>query len=87
MAIISGQGRPRTYELVGSFLVEETGKNLDGTNFARGKTIAPFNPAIPIGEMDWFPMLKRATNSFSFGLTDLKDDPVVGGLLAASLVG
>jgi hypothetical protein len=35
--------------------------------------------------MDWFPMLKRATNSFSFGLTHVKDDPVVGGFLAASL--
>ena len=82
--LISGQGRPRTYELVGSFLVREIGENPDGTNFAEGQTIAAFKPSIPIGEMDWFALLKRATNSFSFGLTRLKDDAVVSGLLAVS---
>jgi hypothetical protein len=82
--LISGQGRPRTYELVGSFRVEKIGKNPDGTNFARGETVAAFKPSIPIGEMDWFALLKRATNSFSFGLTRLKDEAVVSGLLAVS---
>lgn len=79
--LVSGQGRPRSYALVGSFLVSEVNEDSEGTNTAWGQTLTSFAHPIPINGTDWFGSLRRATGNFAFGLQRLTEAAVIEGLL------
>ncbi|MBI3462654.1 MAG: hypothetical protein HY000_06270 [Planctomycetes bacterium] len=72
----------REYSLGSVFRVAETGDVTEGhfQRFATG-TGHVFMPPAPIHEMEWFPDLLRSTGNFAFGVTEIKNDAVIAGLM------
>lgn len=80
--VVSGVGHPRTYSLVGSFLVWEVYEGADGTKEAWGETVTPLARPVRIDGTAWFQGLRKATGNFAFGLQHINDAKVIDGLLA-----
>lgn len=79
--MVSGDGRPRTYSLIGSFLVSEVDEDAEGMKYASGPRVASFTNPVPIAGTHWFPALRKATGNFGFGLQRLNNTRVIEGLL------
>jgi len=79
--ITSEAGRPRSYFLCETFIVEHTGDNVGGLrkHHASGSDGRVFLPRIRIDHMPWFREFLRRQANFSRGLTGI-DDEAAGAL-------
>lgn len=80
---ISGEGaRVRQFSLGSVFSVAEVGETADQgfKRFAAGPGHV-FRPPIPVNDLPWFSELLRATGHFAFGVHEVKDEAVIGGLI------
>jgi hypothetical protein len=75
-------GQAREYSLGSVFRVVETGDVADShfKRFATGPGHV-FMPPVLIHEMEWFPDLLRSTGNFAFGVTEIKNDAMIDGLI------
>ncbi|MGD9854281.1 MAG: hypothetical protein AB7U20_04945 [Planctomycetaceae bacterium] len=78
---IVGEGAKRHFSLGSVFRVTETG-DADQDRFKKFASGAGhvFEPPVNIKEMEWFPILMRATGHFGFGVHEIKDESVICGL-------
>ena len=84
--LISGEGRPRVYKLMGSFLAADIQQARSETekNKVRGTTERWFRLGIRIDTQPWFEELKRATGNFAFGLQRIKEVDITRSLVDLS---
>lgn len=86
--LVSGEGRPRTYYLNGTFQVTELSHagDEDQMNEVWGSDAERwFQMPVRIDTEPWFEELRRATGNFAFGLQRIKDVRITQGLRDASL--
>jgi hypothetical protein len=85
--LVSGEARPRTYSLRGSFVVAEIQQDSSETERYQvwGSTERWFKAPIRIDTHSWFESLKRVTGNFAFGLQRIKNPDITRGLLDVSL--
>lgn len=81
--IITGEGKEsRTYSLGSVFIVTETGNSEEpGFKHVASGPGHAFDPPIPITKADWFPDLFSSTGHFGLGVTPIKDEVIIQGLI------
>ncbi len=86
--MIAGEGsKPRKYSLCSLFRVTETGDTGDDSlrHFAQGQGTC-FDPPIALTSLDWFDDLRKAMNSFQFGVSELKEEKLIEKLVTIANV-
>jgi hypothetical protein len=76
--LIGGEGRPRSYGLLSTFLVDEIGESDDAVFrwYASGTEGRRFHPPIPIERDPWFVGFLHRQANFSLGLRELQEPDV-----------
>ena len=82
--LITGEGRPRKYSLVGWFIADSVGRSGDS---AFGKRISGtqgtwFQPMPRFDGEEWFADFRRSQGNFAFGLQPINDQRFIRGLEA-----
>lgn len=78
--LIGGEGRPRSYALLSTFIVDEIGESDDAVFrwYASGQEGRRFHPPVPIERGDpWFVSFLHRQANFSLGLRELQEPDVV----------
>lgn len=87
--LLTGRGRPREYLVCLTFIVDSLQSDPEARFRTRisgehGTTLQPF---VRVGDLNWFPKLRRATGNFAFGLQPITDPDIIAGLSAVADVG
>ena len=73
---ISGEGKPRTYRLRDTYIVDSIGESDQEqfVNFACGSNGIAFEPPVVLNRLPWFPAFLKSQSNFSLGLQQIKDE-------------
>lgn len=73
---ISGEGKPRTYRLHDTYIVDRIGisEQDEFVNVALGSTGIVLDPPAVLNHLPWFPAFLKSQSNFSLGLQQIKED-------------
>jgi hypothetical protein len=80
--LINGEGKPRTFSLCSTFVVEEVWENTgdEYRNCATGEGGVIFRPPIPLNGLDWFADLVKSQYNFQFGVREIVERDYIAAL-------
>lgn len=81
--LVTSGGTPLRYYLCETFVVDVVDRCRSGPyrNRATGSSGLSFVHPVRIDSAPWFPMLRRVTGNFAFGLQRIKNPAIIAGLL------
>ncbi len=76
---------PNRYYLGATFVCEAFGAGSHGFNTGMsGNVGSTFADRVPVDHLAWLPALREQMGNYQFGLTEVSDAAIIGGLIAAA---